>query len=368
MAGAPLTAEKHREGVGLVHTRSVTFPEGLTLSCGTALAPLVVAYETYGELNAARDNAILICHALTGDAHAAGRHTPEDKVPGWWDPLIGPGRAFDTGRYFVVCSNILGGCAGTTGPASLNPATGQPYGLSFPVVTVDDMVEVQYRLLAHLGVRRLVAVTGGSLGGLQALAWGRAHPEVVENVISIGAAAALSAQAVAWNYTQREAIRLDPIRGLALARAIGTITYKSDLAWRRKFGHAWASPLEERHHLDSRLQVESYLAYQGEKLVRRFDPISYLYLTKAMDLFDLQGEAPSLAAALASYQPRVLMVGISSDFLFPPYQQKEVVRALRANQKGAAYRELVSPYGHDAFLIEFDQLGYLIESFLQESG
>lgn len=364
MTGAPLTVERHLEGVGLVHTRSVTFPEGLTLSCGATLAPLAVAYETYGELNAARDNAILICHALTGDAHAAGRHTPEDKAPGWWDPLIGPGRAFDTERYYVICSNILGGCAGSTGPASLHPATGRPYGRSFPVITVADMVKLQHRLLAELGVRRLVAVAGGSLGGLQALEWGRAYPALVENVVAIGAAAALSTQALAWNYAQRQAILLDPVQGLALARAIGTITYKSDLSWRRKFGHAWASPPEEQYRLDSRLQVESYLAYQGEKLVRRFDADSYLYLTKAMDLFDLQEGYPSLTAALAGYRPRVLMVGISSDFLFPPYQQKEIVRALRANKKSAAYREIISPYGHDAFLIEFDQLGYIIEEFL----
>lgn len=377
MSGTSLAVEQKSTGVGLVRTLSTTFPEGLSLKCGATLAPVTVAYETYGELNAAGDNAILLCHALTGDAHAAGWHTPADKVPGWWDPLVGPGRPFDTDRYYVICSNVLGGCAGSTGPASVNPATGRPYGRSFPVITVEDMVRVQHRLLKELGVKRLIAVAGGSLGGLQALEWGRVYPEFVENVISIGAAAALSAQALAWNYTQRQAIYLDPAwqngdyyggpgpaRGLSLARAIGTITYKSEASWQKKFGHEPASPPEELYRLESRFQVESYLAYQGEKLVRRFDANSYLYLTKAMDLFDLAQGFPSLRAALADYSPRVLMVGISSDFLFPPHQQKEIVRALRAGKKSAVYREIISPYGHDAFLIEFDQLGYIIEEFL----
>jgi homoserine O-acetyltransferase/O-succinyltransferase len=354
----------------------------LMLDCGERLAPIQVAYETWGTLNAAGDNAVLVCHALTGDSHAAGKYMPEDTRLGWWDPLIGPGRAFDTRRYFVVCANVLGGCQGTTGPASTDPATGKPYGSAFPQVTVRDMVRLQYSLVRALGVRRLAAVVGGSLGGMQVLEWLATYPEFVEAAIPVGASMSHTAQGIAYNLVGREAIMMDadwqggdyygtdrePVRGLALARMVGIITYQSDESMRRKF---------ERRHTESdpagyfrpeaRFQVENYLYYQGESLVKRFDANSYLRLSRAMDLHDLGYGRGGVDAALSGVNPetRTLVVGISSDILFPTHLQSETVETMQGLGKCASYHEITSPWGHDAFLIEYEQLTAAISRFLE---
>ncbi len=371
-------------GVGLVDTKKVTFahpPDELVLESGSRIGPITVAYETYGELNEKGDNAILVLHALTGDAHAAGKNSPEDRKPGWWDPMVGRGRALDTDKYFIICSNVLGGCSGTTGPASMNPATGKPYGMDFPIVTIRDMVNVQKKLLDHLGVKSVVTALGGSMGGMQSFEWAVMYPEMVRSVIPIASPVQLSAQGIAYNEVQRQAIIQDPDwkegnyygtpgpqKGLALARMIGTITYKSDEAWNIKFGRTFGSLLKKDYYVfDSRFEVENYLHYQGKKLVRRFDANSYLYLTKAMDLYDLSRyRGDSLVEVLERIMCKILLIGIRTDFLYPPYMQKEVVKILRRLGKDASYRELNSPYGHDAFLIEFDMLTRIIKGFLSE--
>lgn len=358
----------------------VSPPDVFVLESGATLSPVTVAYEAYGEPNAGRDNAVLILHALTGSAHAAGRSGPEDRQPGWWDPLIGPGRAFDTDRYWVICSNILGSCYGTTGPASINPATGRPYAMTFPVVTVRDMVRLQRLFLEQLGVQRLLCVAGGSLGGMQALEWLVNFSDWLDAALVIACPAQLSAQGIAFNLVQRLAIMQDPAwqggdyypgpgpeRGLALARMIGTITYKSDESWRFKFGRAFGEADPDGYYrFGSRFEVENYLHYQGRKLVQRFDANSYLYLTKAMDLHDIGRGYGSWQEALSGVESKVLVMGISSDILYPPYQQKEIVHALRRQGKEARYVELKSPFGHDAFLIEFGKMTPIIRSFLDE--
>ncbi len=356
-------------------------PEPLVLDCGQTLTAVQVAYETWGRLNAAADNAVVICHALTGDAHAAGVY-PGATTPGWWDPLIGPGRALDTDRYFVVCANVLGGCRSTTGPASLHPADGQPYGSRFPPITVRDIVRLQAQLMQALGVRTVASVVGGSLGGMQALEWAVLYPDRVRAVVTIGASLAHSAQGIAYNLIGREAIQLDPAwqegdyygtgrrpeRGLALARMIGIITYQSAESMRRKFDRRRVEPdSADPYDPATRFQVENYLHYQGSSLVRRFDANSYLVLSRAMDLHDLAAGRGDLAQALACIHPttRTLAIGINSDILFPPYLQQEIVTALQAAGRTATYAEIDSPWGHDAFLIEYDQLTPLLSGFLR---
>ncbi|MFZ5686740.1 MAG: homoserine O-acetyltransferase MetX [Bacillota bacterium] len=366
--------------VGLTKTEIVTLFEGsqrLLMESGEYFGPIEVAYETYGKLNSAAENAILILHALTGDAHAAGVHSANDKVAGWWDQMVGPGRVFDTNKYFVICSNVLGSCYGTTGPASINPSTGQPYGLSLPVVTIRDMVNVQRQLLDYLGVKRLVSVVGGSMGGMQALEWAISFPDFIRSAVSIAASGRLSPQGIAYNQVQRMAIMGDPgwnqgqyygvslpSHGLSLARMIATITYKSDQSWNAKFGRALSNPGSKLYCLESCFEVENYLLYQGNKLVKRFDANSYLYLLKAMDLFDVGRGRESFEKALSLIDSYFLSIGISSDILYPTYQQKELVQILRRLGKNARYAELDSPYGHDAFLIEFKQMGQILEKFL----
>lgn len=362
--------------------RTMTLSQGLGLECGARLAPIEVTYETWGELNAAGDNAVLVCHALTGDSHAAGRYSPEDTRLGWWDPLIGPGRAFDTARYFVVCANVLGGCRGTTGPSSIGPATGKPYGSAFPQITVRDIVRVQYELLRNLGVHKLAVVVGGSLGGMQVLEWMVMYPDFVEAAIPVGASLAHSAQGIAYNLVGREAIMLDPAwqggdyyasgqtpeRGLAIARMVGMITYQSEESMRRKFHRERVDTEAELYYApESRFQVESYLHYQGESLVRRFDANSYLVLSRAMDLHDLGYGRGGIEAALEQGSPsaRALVIGISSDILFPTYFQRETVERLSARGRHAEYSEISSPWGHDAFLIEYAQLTEAITRFLE---
>ena len=357
--------------------------EGLRLENGCHLAPVQVAYESWGTLNEAGDNAILVCHALTGDAHAAGKHDPKDNRLGWWDPLVGPGRAFDTRRYFVICANILGGCQGTTGPSSLNPGTGRPYGSAFPQVTVRDIVRLQYELLRSLGVRQLAAVAGGSLGGMQALEWLVTYPDFVASAIPIGASLAHTAQGIAYNLVGREAIMADPAwqggdyygtertpaRGLAIARMLGMITYQSDESMTRKFARRSANEVvgtDSRHAGGDLFQIESYLRYQGESLVKRFDANSYLVLSRAMDLHDVGHGRGGVEAALDRVWPaaRTLVIGISSDILFPTHLQRETVERLRSAGRHARYFEIDSPWGHDAFLIEYDQLTTAINEFL----
>lgn len=348
------------------------------LETGEKLIRVDVAYETCGTLNANRDNVILIQHALTGSAQCAGKHSPEDKTVGWWDSLIGVGRAFDTDKYFIICSNVLGGCYGTTGPASINPETGERYGMDFPTVTIRDMVKVQKRLIEYLGITKLKAVAGGSMGGMQVLEWAVCYPEFVEKAICIAASGWLYPQAIAFNEVGRRAIMIDPkwqggrykpedgpVNGLALARMIGTITYKSDESMNQRFGRKLCSDDSSRYFcFEEQFEVESYLHYHGNALVKRFDANCYLYLTKAMDLHDVSYGFDSRTEAISRIQAEVLTLGISSDILFPTYQQQEIVELLTKCGKSAHYFELNSPHGHDGFLIEFEQMAPIVRKFL----
>lgn len=342
--------------------------EPLVLEQGGVLTDVWVAYETYGTLSAHRDNVILVAHALTGDSHPA-RHDADDEA-GWWEDLIGPGKPLDTERFFIICSNVLGGCQGTTGPASLDPATGRPYAARFPTVTIRDMVRVQRRLLTRLGIDRLVLVIGGSMGGMQALEWAVMYPEAMRGAVVIAAPGYTTAQAIAYNAVGRNAICLDPhwqggdyydhlppVHGLALARAVGMITYQSDFSMMRKFG---------RHMRHGRFEVENYLEHQGEALVRRFDANSYLCLLRALDLHDLGRGRPSYEAALARIKARLLVVGVSSDILYPPEQQRELVETARRQGVAAAYTEIASPHGHDGFLLDFHLLRPILYDFIEQ--
>jgi homoserine O-acetyltransferase len=350
--------------------------DSLSLDCGTTLSPVQVAYETWGELNSAKSNAILILHAFSGDSHAAGI-SAESGRPGWWDNMIGPGKAFDTNRYFIICSNVLGGCMGTTGPSSISPATGCPYAMKFPVITIGDMVRLQKMLIDRLGIERLLAVAGGSMGGMQALEWAVAYPDSVACAIPIAATARHSAQQIAFNEVGRQAIMADPdwnegnyygskppARGLAVARMVGHITYMSDDSMREKFGRRLRND-QFGFHFDIDFEVESYLRYRGSQFVDRFDANSYLYITKAMDYFDLAlGRAPNIAGALERVTARFLVLSFTSDWLYPSYQSLEIVSALRSRNKDVAYCELPSNYGHDAFLVDVAEQTELVRGFL----
>ena len=358
-----------------VETQLARF-DSLELDCGSTLAPVEVAYQTYGELNADRSNAILILHAFSGDAHAAGISS-EDGKPGWWDNMIGPGKAFDTNKYFVFCSNVLGGCRGTTGPSSVNPATGKPYALSFPGITIADMVRLQKMLVDRLGIPKLLAVTGGSMGGMQALQWAVAYPDAVAAVIPIATTARHSAQQIAFNEVGRQAIMADldwnngdyydgnpPARGLAVARMVGHITFMSDGSMREKFGRRLRGKDAFSFDFSVDFEVESYLRYRGSQFVGRFDANSYLYITKAMDYFDLANGHGSLAAALEATRARFLVISFTSDWLYPSYQSLETVKALRGRNKDVAYCELPSNYGHDAFLVDIGEQTEVVRGFL----
>jgi homoserine O-acetyltransferase len=359
----------------IVTTDTVRF-ESLPLDNGATLGPVEIAYEAYGELNAAKSNAILVLHAFSGDAHAAA-HAPGDGKPGWWDNMIGPGKGFDTDRYCVICSNVLGGCRGTTGPASINPATGCPYGLTFPVITIGDMVRLQRLLVDSLGIERLLAVTGGSMGGMQALEWAVAHPDRVVSAIPIATTSRHSAQQIAFNEVGRQAIMADPnwnggdyygkeppARGLAVARMVGHITYMSDHSMREKFGRRLRGKEAFGFDFEVDFEVENYLRYRGTQFVNRFDANSYLYISKAMDYFDLTGGQASLAVALQPASARFLVISFSSDWLYPSYQSQEMVRALRARNCDVAYVELQSGYGHDSFLVDVAEQSSLVRGFL----
>jgi homoserine O-acetyltransferase len=361
-------------------------PEGFRLVSGRTLKRLEVAYETYGTLDADRKNAVLICSPLTTDAHAAGWHSPSDRKPGWWDDMIGPGKAIDTNRYYVIASNMLGGCRGTTGPCSVDPETGRPYGSTFPRITVEDMVAVQRLLVETLGIDVLEAVIGGSMGGMQALQWTVSFPGKVRKCICIAAAACLSAQALGFEIIGRKVIVNDPDfrggdyygageapeRGLAYARMIGHLTYLSALSMHQKFGRnqrtgaAAVSAAHDENRFETGFEVESYLAYQGEAFVKRFDANSYLHITWAMDHFDLFARYGSLQNAFAPSGAEFLLVALSSDWLFFPEQTRELGSVLLGLKKVVSVVELDSPYGHDAFLLEVAHLSRVIQGFLEK--
>jgi homoserine O-acetyltransferase/O-succinyltransferase len=359
----------------IVETHVVRF-DSIALDSGATLTPVEVAYETYGVLNGAKSNAILVMHAFSGDAHAAGI-SPESGKPGWWDNMIGPGKAFDTEKYFIICSNVLGGCRGTTGPASINPATGCPYAMSFPVITIRDMVRLQKMLIERMGIPRLLSVAGGSMGGMQALEWAVSYPDAVVSAIPIAATARHTAQQIAFNEVGRQAIIADldwnegnyygkkpPARGLAVARMVGHITYMSDDSMREKFGRRLRGKENFGYDFDIDFEVESYLRYRGTEFVSRFDANSYLYITKAMDYFDLTNASGSMAVALEPARARFLVISFSSDWLYPSYQSQELVRALRSRNRDVAYVELQSNYGHDSFLVDVAEQSALVAGFL----
>ncbi len=374
-------AEIGEKSVGLVQTQTIRLVEReqpLELECGKKLAPIDVAYETYGQLNEDRNNAVLICHALSGDAHVAGYHSPDNRKPGWWDVMVGPGKGIDTNKYFVICSNFLGGCSGTTGPSSVNPATSKPYGLDFPIITISDMVKVQKLLLDKLGIKNLLAVIGGSIGGMQVLQWAIEYPDFVKAAFPIATTTHLAAQSIAFDAVGRNAILADadfadgqyhgrqgPDRGLAIARMIGHITYLSEQGMREKFGRELRSAEDYRYDFNSEFAVETYLDYQGQSFVERFDANSYLYITKAADYFDLQKDYGSLTKAFANVKSRFFVISFASDWLFTPEQSRAIVDALAANRKDVSYCDIDSPYGHDAFLLEPEVLGTFLCCFLK---
>jgi homoserine O-acetyltransferase len=357
-------------------------PDGLDLTSGKRLDHVEIVYETWGELDETGTNAVFVCHALTGDSHVANGPGANGKErPGWWEVMVGPGKAFDTEKYFVICSNVVGGCSGSTGPGSTDPNTGLPYGLTFPLVTVEDMVNAQAALCDRIGVKRLLAVVGGSMGGMQALAWAKLYPGRVQTCIGVATTPRLGAQAIGFNEVGRQAILADPNfhggdyfgkaqpeQGLAIARMVGHITYLSDESMRAKFGRRLQDD-RPYHAFDfvAEFQVEGYLAHQGRKFVERFDANTYLYMTKAMDYFDLASGFGSVAEAMADSPIRFLLLTFSSDWLFPTYQTLGLLDALRKTGREVSFAEIPSPYGHDAFLLEPAEQRRYIEPFLERA-
>ena len=365
--------------VGIVKTEYFTFanhPNELKLVSGKALGPITLAYETCGTLNKDKTNAILVEHALSGDAHVAGFHEGEN-IPGWWDVMIGPGKALDTEKYFVICSNVIGGCKGSTGPSSVDPKTGKPYALDFPIITIEDMVKAQTHLIDHLGIKKLLCVVGGSMGGMQVLQWVAAYPERIRSAIPIATAAKHSPQQIAFDEVGRQAVMADPAwnngnyydklekpeRGLAVARMIGHITYMSDTSMEEKFSRR----LKDKDYsfsFTADFEVEGYLRYRGDNFVKRFDANAYLYLTKAMDYFDLSGER--LLPESKHADVKFLVIAFKSDWLYPSYQSQDIVRQLKIRGIDATYCEVRSTYGHDAFLLEVEEETHLIKHFLKK--
>ncbi len=358
-----------------VQTQYVTFPEPFTLKSGAKLGPVTVAYETYGQLNASKSNAILILHAFTGDAHAAFYHEG-DKDPGWWDAMIGPGKAFDTNKYFFICSNVLGSCKGSTGPISIDPKTGKPFGLTFPVITIEDMVDVQKRLVEHLGIKKLLSCAGGSMGGMQAITWALRYPLMVHSSIVIAACHRHTAQQIAFHEVGRQAVMADPdwkdgnyygvtvpASGLSVARMIGHITYMSWMSMEQKFGRKLRDKEKLGYDFSKDFEVQSYLEYRGKSFVDRFDANSYLYLTKAMDYFDLPA-GRKLSEVFKDVKADLLVISFTSDWLYPSSQSQEMVRALKANDVDVSYVEIHSDYGHDSFLVEFDDQTRAVSNYL----
>lgn len=361
----------------LTKMKQITFKEQLYLESGRLISPYTVAYETYGRLNASKSNAILICHALTGSANAAGYHKKGEK-PGWWDAMIGPGKAFDTDKYFVICSNILGSCYGTTGPSSLEQYTKKPYGRTFPVVTVKDMVKVQKRLLEYLEIDKLFCVAGGSLGGMQTLEWAVTYPEQMKTIIPIATGGYITPMAIAFNTIARYAITKDPNYndgnyygrsipkdGLAIGRMAGHITYLSDAAFHKKFGRRYAT-FEGIYDFSGFFEVENYLRHNGYKFTERFDANSYLYLLKAMDIYDLSYNYKSYEEAVKKIKADTMFISFSSDFLFPDYLTEELVTIMKKSGNIPRWEKLNSDYGHDAFLLEFDAQTKVIRDFFKK--
>ncbi|MBW1863732.1 MAG: homoserine O-acetyltransferase, partial [Deltaproteobacteria bacterium] len=350
------------------------------LESNERLGPITIAYETYGKLDQDESNVILILHALSGDSHVAGYYNEADPKPGWWDIMVGPGRGIDTDKYFVVCSNILGSCMGTTGPSSVNPKTGKSYGLDFPVVTIGDMVRCQKALLDHLGIRKILSVIGGSIGGQQVLEWCLRYPEIVVSAVPLATTTKHSALAIAFNEVARQAIMADPNwnngdyysgakpdLGLAVARMIGHITYLSDESMRLKFGRHLQDRSDFSFNFDADFQVESYLRYQGKKFVDRFDANSFLYITKAADYFDLekQYDSGSLVKAFSRASAKFLVASFTSDWLYPTYQSKTMVQAMKKNGLDVSFCEIEAEWGHDAFLLPNERLNILVKGFLE---
>ncbi|WP_404424086.1 homoserine O-acetyltransferase [Nibricoccus sp. IMCC34717] len=380
--------------VGLVEPRDYVSAETFIFESGQVLNGFTLRYETYGHLNAAKDNVVVICHALSGDHHCAGIHSLNDRKPGWWNNLIGPGKAVDTNRFFVICSNCLGGCQGSSGPSTINPLTGEPFGIHFPFVTVRDMVRAQKRLLDHLGIASIYAVIGGSMGGMQVLQWGIEYPGFVRRMLAMATTARESAQGIGFNEVGRQAIMQDPDWnhgqypksggprvGLAIARMMAHITYVSDASMDRKFGRkpvkARSEATEPRpgqsippyspttYTFDVQFEVENYLRHQGATFINRFDANSYLYITRAIDHFDLGAAYGSLEQAFAPVEAETLVVGFTSDWLFPPEQNRQIVLALLRAGKKASYAELDTDLGHDSFLLESEDLYRLVRNFLK---
>lgn len=368
------------DSVGLVTPSTIQVDTPLQLDCGRTLSRFELVYETYGTLNADASNAILICHALSGDHHAAGYHSMEDRKPGWWDTAVGPGKAIDTNVFFVVCPNNLGGCKGSTGPSSTNPDTGKIYGPNFPIVTVPDWVRSQAILADHLGITKWAAVIGGSLGGMQAMQWAISLPERLSHVIIIAAAPKLSAQNIAFNEVARTAIKSDPDfhdghylehqtlprQGLGLARMLGHITYLSDEAMGEKFGRELRSG-SIQYGYDVEFQIESYLRYQSSSFVERFDANTYLLMTKALDYFDPAKEFnDDLTATMAQIQAKSLVMSFTSDWRFSPLRSREIVNAMLAAGKSVSYAEIEAHQGHDAFLMPIPRYIEIFQTYLQQ--
>jgi homoserine O-acetyltransferase/O-succinyltransferase len=366
-----------KKSVGLVTTQYLNF-DSIILESNEKFGPISIAYETYGTLNKNKSNAILILHALTGDAHASGLHTANDKKSGWWNDLIGENKAFDTNKYFIICSNVLGGCKGSTGPSSINPKNKKPYALNFPLISIYDMVKCQKILIEHLGIKKLLSVVGGSMGGMQTIAWMKKYPELINSSIVIASCLRHTPQQIAFNEVARQAIMSDdrwkngnyygqdiPLKGLAVARMLGHITYMSDVSMENKFSRRKKN-IENKFTFNAPdYEVEQYLHYHGESFLKRFDANSYLYITKAMDNFD-PIENKKLDEVFNNLNAKVLVVSFKSDWLYPTYQSKEIVKACKLSGIETTFCEIDSTYGHDAFLLEIDEEEHLLKHFLNK--
>lgn len=371
----------HNNSVGLVKTKFLNFaekPDELILSNGAKLSPVTIAYETYGELNSSKSNAILVFHALSGDSHAAGYNSPDDTKPGWWDMMIGPGKPFDTNKFFVICTNVIGGCKGSTGPSSINPETGKPFGLTFPVVSIKDMLVPQKNLLDHLGIKKLFCIAGGSMGGMQALQWLVSYPDTTHGAMLIATSPTHTAQAIAFNSVGRFAIISDPNWnngdyyggeipriGLSIARMIGHITYLSEESMHKKFGRESVKTTRSPHaNFTREFEVESYLHHQGESFIKRFDANSYLYISKAIDDFNITDGYNNLSETFQNIKAKCLVISFTSDWLYPKEQSMQIVKALKINDIETTYTNFESEHGHDSFLLEDERLKRLFTGFL----
>ena len=375
--------DKNGISVGIVEKQFYTFaepPHVMQLESRAELGSITLAYETYGKLNEARDNVVMVLHALSGNSHAAGYYSEQDEKPGWWDNMVGPGKGIDTNKYFVICPNIIGSCYGSTGPSSVNPETSQPYALDFPLFTINDIVRTQKELIDHLGIKKLLCLVGGSIGGMQAMEWAVCYPDMVASVIPIASTCKRSALSIGLSEAQRQAIMADPHwnngnyygkttpeKGLALARMIGHITYLSEDSMHRKFGRRLQENNAFKYNFSIDFEVESYLHYQGKKFVDRFDANSYLYITKASDYFDLgeQKGGGSLVKAFSQTKARFLVISFSSDWLYTTAQSKEMVTAMKKAGRDVSFCEIDTDFGHDSFLLAHEQLTRLISGFMQ---